>query len=123
MENEVKLSDLRENFRRIPVRPKGLTFFSELKLEAQEYAASQERDSPDRFDCTQAEFLTEDFKMQLAEYGFEETEVYWSLAYCQGDGVVFYGRVHSESLKEKDSMAKRLIVALEAAVIAITGIR
>lgn len=33
---------------------------------------------------TRAEFLTEDFKTQLAEYGFEETEVYWSLGYCQG---------------------------------------
>ncbi len=114
MENEVKLSALRERFRRAPVRPKGLRFFSELKPEAQEFAVSQERDSPDRFDWDDAEFLTEDFKTQLAERGFEETEVYWSLGCCQGDGVAFYGRVHAESLKEKDCGAKRLIAALEA---------
>ena len=125
MQNEIKLSDLRENFRRATVRPKGLRFFPELKPEAQELAVSKERDSPERFDWDDAEFLTEDFKTQLAEYGFEETEVYWSLSCCQGDGVAFYGRVHLESLKEKDRDAKRLIAALEAAgdefYIEITG--
>lgn len=125
MENHVRFSDLREKFRRVPARPKGLRFFSELGKEAQEFAVSKERDSPDRFIWDDAKFLTEDFKTQLAEYGFEEAEVYWSLGYCQGDGVAFYGRVHSESLKEKDSEAKRLIAALEAAddalYIEITG--
>lgn len=125
MEKEIKLSDLREKFRRVPVRPKGLRFFSELGGEAQEFAVSQERNSPDRFDWDDAEFLTEDFKTQLAEYGFSELEAYWSLGYCQGDGVAFYGRVCSESLKEKDQTAKRLIDALEAAgdmiYIEITG--
>ncbi len=115
MENEVKLSALREKFCRAPFRPKGLRFFSELNREAQEVAISKERGSPNRFDWDDAEFLTEDFKTQLAELGFEETEVYWSLGYCQGDGVAFYGRVHPESLKEKDRRAKRLIAALEAA--------
>lgn len=125
MENEIKLSDLREKHARAPVRPKGLRFFPELKPEAQELAVSKERDSPERFDWGDAEFLTEDFKTQLAEYGFEETEVYWSLSCCQGDGVAFYGRVLKESLKEKDCKAKRLIAALEAAgdelFIEITG--
>ena len=125
MENKVKLSDLREKFRRAPVRPKGLRFFSELRGEAQEFAVSHERNNPDRFDWDDAELLTEDFKTQLSEHGFEETEVYWSLGYCQGDGVAFYGRVHPESLKEKDCEAKRLIAALEAAgdslYIEITG--
>ena len=69
--------------------------------------------------------MTEDFKTQLAEYGFEDAEVYWSLGYCQGDGVAFYGRVYPESLKERDRQAKRLIAALEAAgdklYIEITG--
>ena len=125
MKNPVKFSDLRERFRRAPARPKGLRFFSELGREAQEFAVSKERDSPERFDWDDVEFLTEDFKTQLAEYGFEEAEVFWSLGYCQGDGVAFYGRVHSESLKEKDPKAKQLIVALEAAgddlYIEITG--
>lgn len=125
MENEVKLSILREKFRRATARPKGLRFFRELKPEAQEFAVATERDSPDRFDWDDAEFLTEDFKTQLAEYGFEETEVYWSLGYCQGDGVAFYGRVFAERLKEKDQTAKRLIDALHTAgddiYIEITG--
>jgi hypothetical protein len=102
-----------------------LRFFSELGGAAQEFAVSQARDDPTRFDWDDAEFLTEDFKTQLAEYGFSDVEVYWSLGYCQGDGVAFYGRVLKESLKEKDRKAKRLIDALEAAgdalYIEITG--
>ncbi len=86
---------------------------------------SEERERHDRFDWDDAEFLTEDFKTQLAEFGFEEAKVYWSLGYYQGDGVAFYGRVYAESLKEKDRRAKRLIAALEAAgdefYIEITG--
>lgn len=125
MENEIKLSDLREKHALAPARPKGLRFFPELKREAQELAVSKERDSPERFDWDDAEFLTEDFKTQLAEYGFSELEVYWSLGYCQGDGVAFYGRVYAESLKERDRQARRLINALEAAgdslYIEITG--
>ena len=125
MENEVRLSDLREKFRRARLRPKGLRFFSELNPEAQEFAVSKECESGDRFDWDDAEFLTEDFKMQLTEYGFSELEVYWSLGYCQGDGVAFYGRVYPESLKEKHHEARALITALEAAgdelYIEITG--
>jgi len=125
MENEIKLSDLREKLRCMRPRPKGLRFFMELKPESQELAVSKERDSPERFDWDDAEFLTEDFKTQLAEYGFEEAEVYWSLSCCQGDGVAFYGRVYPESLKEKDRQAKRLIDALHTAgdelYIEITG--
>lgn len=125
MENQIKFSALREKFQIIPARPKGLRFFSELSRGAQDFALSEEQNRSERFDWDDAEFLTEDFKTQLAEFGFEETEVYWSLGYCQGDGVAFYGRVYSESLKEKDRKAKRLIAALEAAggalYIEITG--
>ena len=125
MENQIKFSALREKFQCIPARPKGLRFFSELSREAQDFALSEEQNRSGRFDWDDAEFLTEDFKTQLAELGFEETEVYWSLGYCQGDGVAFYGRVYPESLKEKDPTAKRLITALEAAgdmlYIEITG--
>lgn len=111
----MKFSDLREKFRRAPARPKGLRFFSELGQKAQELAVAGEREDPKRFDWDDAEFLTEDFKTQLAEYGFSETEVYWSLGYCQGDGVAFYGRVYPESLKQKDRPAAQMIAALEAA--------
>ncbi|HLM59899.1 MAG TPA: hypothetical protein VK308_03745 [Pyrinomonadaceae bacterium] len=115
MENTFEFSALRQKFRLAPARPKRLRFFSELARQAQEFAVSEEQSRADRFDWDDAEFLTEDFQTQLTEYGFEETEVYWSLGYCQGDGVAFYGRVHPESLKEKDRVAKRLIAALEAA--------
>ncbi|MGC2236044.1 MAG: hypothetical protein WA584_07775 [Pyrinomonadaceae bacterium] len=115
MENHIKFSVLREKFKGTQARPKGLRFFSELGREAQEFAISEERNRPDRFDWDDAEFLTENFKTQLAEFGFEETKVYWSLGNCQGDGVAFYGRVHAESLKEKDRRAKRLIGALHTA--------
>ncbi len=125
MENTFEFSAFREKFRFAPARPKGLRFFSELARQAQEFAVSEEQSRADRFDWHDAEFLTEDFKTQLAEYGFEGTEVFWSLGYCQGDGVAFYGRVDAENLKEKDLDAKRLIAALEAAsdelCIEITG--
>ena len=110
----MKFSDLREKYRRTKKRPNRLRFFDELNEKAQEYAVSEEQNRSERFDWNDAEFLTEDFKTQLTEFGFEETEVYWSLGYCQGDGVAFYGRVHAESLKEKDRKAKQLIDALEA---------
>lgn len=125
MENPINFSELRQKFRHFRARPKGLRFFSELGQEAQDLAVAGERDDPQRFDWDDAVFLTEDFKTQLAEYGFEETEVYWSLGYCQGDGVAFYGHVYTESLREKDRRAARLIAALEAAgdaiYIEITG--
>ena len=125
MENTFEFSALREKFRFAPARPKRLRFFSELARQAQEFAVSQEQSRADHFDWDDTEFLTEDFKTQLAEYGFEGTEVFWSLGYCQGDGVAFYGRVDAENLKEKDLDAKRLIAALEAAgdelYIEITG--
>ncbi|HRH45205.1 MAG TPA: hypothetical protein PKY82_26440 [Pyrinomonadaceae bacterium] len=111
----MRLSDLREKYCNSPKRPKRLRFFDELSAEAQEYAIFSERENGERFDWDDAQFLTEDFKMQLAEYGFEGLEVYWSLGYCQGDGVAFYGNVDNENLKDKDRQAEKLINRLEAA--------
>lgn len=76
---------------------------------------SEEQNGGERFDWDDAKFLTEDFNEQLAERGFENVEVYWSLGYCQGDGVAFYGRVWAQDLKEKDEIAKVLIERLERA--------
>jgi len=125
MENKIKLSDLRQMRDAAPRRPKSLRFIRELKREAQDSAVIEERERPDRFDYDDVAVLSEDFKMQLAERGFPRVEVFWSLGYCQGDGVAFYGCVYPESLKEKDCQAKRLITALEAAgdslYIEITG--
>lgn len=111
----MKLSDLRDRYSHAPKRPKGLRFFDELCAEAQEYVISEERERGEKFDWDDAEFLTEDFKTQLAEYGFNGLEVYWSLGYCQGDGVAFYGNVDTENLKDKDRQAENLIKRLEAA--------
>jgi len=110
----MKMSDLRKRYGKLSQRPKGLRFFAELGDEAQQFAISCERENCDRFDWSDTEILTGDFKSQLAEYGFEDTEVYWSLGYCQGDGVAFYGRVDAEDLKKNDSNVKPLIEQLEA---------
>ena len=124
-EKSVKFSELREKYRAAQNRSKGLRFFAELGEKAQEFAVTNERDGGDRFDWDDARILTEDFKAQIAERGFEDVEVYWSLGYCQGDGVAFYGRVDAEDLKRKDARAGILIERLEAAgdeiLIEITG--
>ena len=125
MENKIKLSDLRQMRDAAPRRPKRLRFIRELKREAQDSAVIEERERPDRFDYDDAAVLSEDFKMQLAERGFPRVEVFWSLGYCQGDGVAFYGSVYPEDLKEKDPQAREFIEALEKAgdvlTIALTG--
>jgi hypothetical protein len=125
MKNKIKLSDLREAHDATLRRPKRLRFFWELKREAQESAVTQERERPDRFDYDDVAFLSEDFKMQLAECGFPDVEVFWSLGYCQGDGVAFYGSVYPEDLKEKDPHAREFIADLEKAgdvlTISLTG--
>lgn len=92
-----------------------MRFFSELNQTAQEFAVEKERESGNRFTDDDAVFLTEDFQQQLAEKGFSSVEVFWSLGYCQGDGVAFYGRVYTDDLKAKDSNAKLLIERLEKA--------
>jgi len=111
----MKLSELRQKYKFAPKRPKSLRFFDELSDEAKEFAVENEKNSGRRFDDDDAAFLTEDFQHQLNEKGFEAVKVFWSLGYCQGDGVGFYGRVHTEDLKAKDRRAKKLIERLETA--------
>lgn len=111
----MKLSELRRKYNLVPKCPKGLRFFEELSDEGKEFAVENEKNSGRRFDDDDASFLTEDFQHQLAEKGFEVVKVYWSLGYCQGDGVAFYGRVYADDLKGKDQEAKKLIERLETA--------
>ena len=110
----MKLSKLRERYEAAP-RPKKLRFFWELNRMAQSAAVAEEREEPDRFDWDDAAMLTEDFKMQLAERGYPDVKVFWSLGYCQGDGVAFYGSVYPEDLKERDPQVEKFIKALEKA--------
>ena len=107
--------ELRQKYKLALNRPKGLRFFYELSEEAKEFAVESEKNSGRRFDDDDASFLTEDFQYQLAEKGFEAVKVYWSLGYCQGDGVAFYGRVFTDDLKTKDPKAGKLIERLETA--------
>jgi hypothetical protein len=122
----MKLPELRGKHLNSPKRPEGLRFFDELSVESQSFAIENEKNNPNRFDETDASFLTEDFQNQLAEKGFATVKVFWSLGYCQGDGVAFYGRVYADDLKEKDAHAKKLIERLEATgdeiSIEITGV-
>lgn len=114
MKNEIKLSELREKYKLAP-RPKKLRFFWELNRQSQAVAIAEESEKSERFDWDDAAILTEDFKLQLAERGFPNVQVFWSLGYCQGDGVAFYGSVYPEDLKEKDPPARKFIEALEKA--------
>lgn len=79
--------------------------FSELSKEAQKKAIEDWRDAGHAFDDSDAHFLTEQFERDLEEKGFSGSRkqwVYWSLGYCQGDGVCFEGSVDPEVLfKEK----------------------
>ena len=111
----MRLSDLRRKYNLALKHPKGLRFFSELDQTAQEFAVDKERESGNRFTDDDASFLTEDFQQQLTEKGFSSVKVFWSLGYCQGDGVAFYGRVYTDDLKAQDSTAKTLIERLEKA--------
>lgn len=120
----MNFSELREKYK-ADSRPKKLRFFWELKAQAQNEAVAAECENAERFDWDDTAILSEDFKMQLAERGFPDVEVFWSLGYCQGDGVAFYGTVYPEDLKAKDSRAAQFIKSLERAgdvlSIAITG--
>ena len=84
-----------------------------MSREAQDFAVENERNDGTRFDDDDAAFLTEDFQYQLAEKGFEAVKIFWSLGYCQGDGVAFYGRVYTDDLKAKDAYAAKLLKRLE----------
>ena len=100
MENKLKLSISREKYPAAP-RPNKLRFFWELSKTAQDTAVAEECEQTERFDWDDAGVLTEDFKMQLAERGFPDVNVFWSLGYCQGDGVAFYRERLSDGFKGK----------------------
>jgi len=81
-------------------RKRGLPF-KRLSKAAKEKAIEWMRDrlSGDWFD---PEPLTELFQEHLAEHGFPNMTVYWSLGYCQGDGVAFKGLIDMDELAKHD---------------------
>lgn len=78
--------------------------FRELSKKAQERAIEDYRKHHETFDQIDADFLTDQFKQDLKEYYElgDNFEVYWSLGYCQGDGVCFNGRVDVERFIKKE---------------------
>jgi hypothetical protein len=75
--------------------------FNELSPEAQDKAIQDHIEATDW--SLESEFISEDFKYQLMDLGYPTDEVPWSLNYCQGDGVAFYGMV------DVSAVAKRLL--------------
>lgn len=52
------------------------------------------------WECVESDWITETFRHDLAELGYPTEEIYWSLGYCQGDGVAFYGRIETAGLRQ-----------------------
>lgn len=55
-------------------------------LQGQNYFGADERE------------ISEQFEEKLKEYGLPADNIEWSLGYCQGDGVAFYGDIDVEKL-------------------------
>lgn len=68
--------------------------FNELSDNGKEKAREWYKDGDSYFETEQ---VSEDFKYELSELGYPTEKVYWSLSYCQGDGVAFYGRIDDVS--------------------------
>lgn len=73
--------------------------FNELNKEAQEKAIEDWRNKGNAFNYDDVEVLTDNFRYELKNYGFDDdVRVEWSLEYCQGDGVAFYGSIDLEKV-------------------------
>lgn len=75
--------------------------FSELSKEAQAKAIENWRSKGFAFDNCSVNILTHKFREELESYGFDDVRVEWSLSYCQGDGVAFYGSIDLEKILPK----------------------
>ena len=83
--------------------------FEELSPEAQRKAVEDYRNRGWCWDSCESEMLKDSFKERLEEYGFySDVTVEFSLSYCQGDGVAFYGTIDFDKWLEghKDSFSK-----------------
>ena len=73
--------------------------FEELSEEAKATACRDYREDGVHID---AEIINEIFKEKLESLGLPNDNVNWSLSYCQGDGVAFYGQVDLEKYLQKE---------------------
>ena len=76
--------------------------FEELTESAKK--AAREWHSKDGLDEFQCESITEGFQSQLEVLGLPTEKVHWSISYCQGDGVAFYGSVDVEEYLKKNKL-------------------
>jgi len=77
--------------------------FDELSEKAKERAIELLIDAGKAFTDSDAEDLTDLFKQDLEDhYGLGKMDVCWDLAYTQGDGVAFWGKVDVEKFVETE---------------------
>lgn len=81
--------------------------FEELSAEAQKNAIALLQEQ-ERENSIISEIIQEDFVCQLQEYGYPTDSICFSLGYCQGDGVAFYGQI-----REWEKILPRLYSAEE----------
>lgn len=83
--------------------------FDELSKKAKERAIKDFADDPEKtWDQDDSERLTEMFENDLEDhYGLGKFEVYWSLGYCQGDGVCFKGTVDIPKFIKTEKQEKK----------------
>lgn len=68
-----------------------------------------------------------DITEQIKEYAFDKfgismnTDCYWSLSYCQGDGVAFYGEIFFADMRRHDEELDRLVGILEESDVIVYG--
>lgn len=77
--------------------------FDDLPEEVKKKAIEEWRDKGYCFDDHDAKDLTDFFKERLEEEGFQDgVDCWWSLGYCQGDGVCFQGSLDLDKFFEKE---------------------
>lgn len=91
--------------------------FKELSEKAQQKAIEDFRDDPtNTWDDDDGDMLTETFEQDLQDhFGLGRMKVGWSLGYCQGDGVCFWGPVTVSEFLEREKEEKQFEMLLKMA--------
>ena len=77
-------------------------YFNELNEEAKRKAIDAIINAGLNWTDLDNEFLTEYFRQELIDFGFNDVEVEWRLNYVQGDGVAFYGELNALSILQNN---------------------
>src|SRR5699024_8727851 len=70
----------------------------ELSKEAKERAIERHRNYIHENFYPYSEYITANFQYELNNLGYPTDDIVWSLSYCQGDGVAFYGHINKDDL-------------------------